>query len=181
MLYIQLNKDKTFNRELPSGNIEWDENNFCTVDALVFDGKAKDFNVEELTVVPEPAYNTVTQSCVRDGCEFLDGVWKQKYKVQELFKTTKERDIALALDAEAKRKASVPLSVSPRQIRQALTRVNLRDTVEAVVAQGDQDLKDWWEFSTNFERLNTQVQAMGTALGITDLQLDDLWVLASSL
>jgi len=75
----------------------------------------------------------------------------------------------------------VPTSVSPRQIRQALTRVNLRDAVEAAVAQGDQDLKDWWEFSTVFERSNTQVQAMGTALGITDLQLDDLWILASSL
>jgi hypothetical protein len=75
----------------------------------------------------------------------------------------------------------VPTSVSPRQIRQALTRVSLRDAVEAAVAQGDQDLKDWWEFSTVFERSNTQVQATGTALEITNLQLDDLWNLAGSL
>jgi len=75
----------------------------------------------------------------------------------------------------------VPSSVSPRQIRQALTRAGLRVAVEAAVAAGDQDLNDWWEFSTNFERLNTQVQAMGTALGMTDLQLDDLWTLAGSL
>jgi hypothetical protein len=71
--------------------------------------------------------------------------------------------------------------VSPRQIRQALTRAGLRASVEAAVAAGDQDLKDWWEFSTTFERLNPQVTAMGAALGVSDAQLDDLWTLASTL
>ena len=72
-------------------------------------------------------------------------------------------------------------AVSPRQIRQALTRAGLRTSVEAAVAAGDQDLKDWWEFSTTFERLNPQVTAMGAALGVSDTQLDDLWTLASTL
>jgi hypothetical protein len=71
--------------------------------------------------------------------------------------------------------------VSPRQIRQALTRAGLRASVESAVAAGDQDLKDWWEFSTTFERLNPQVTAMGAALGVSDAQLDDLWTLASTL
>ena len=71
--------------------------------------------------------------------------------------------------------------VSPRQIRQALTRAGLRTAVETAVAAGDQDLKDWWEFSTTFERLNPQVTAMGAALGVSDTQLDDLWTLASTL
>ena len=38
-------------------------------------------------------------------------------------------------------------SISPRQIRQALTHANLRASVEATVLAGDQDLKDWWEFA----------------------------------
>ena len=81
---------------------------------------------------------------------------------------------------------SVALEVSPRQIRQAMNRVpyaqgTLRDAVEAAVAAGDSDLKDWWEFSTTFERNNQQVVDMASALGINDAALDDLWRLAATL
>lgn len=71
--------------------------------------------------------------------------------------------------------------ISPRQIRMALTRSGLRAAVEAAVAAGDQDLKDWYEFSTAFERKNSQVTAMGMALGVTESQLDELWLLGASL
>lgn len=81
---------------------------------------------------------------------------------------------------------SVALEVSPRQIRQAMNRTphgdgTLRDAVEAAVAAGDRDLKDWWEFSTVVERSNPQVVAMATALGMDDAALDDLWRLAATL
>ena len=72
-------------------------------------------------------------------------------------------------------------SISPRQIRQALTRAGLRTAVEAAVAAGDQDLRDWYEFSTAFERVNPQVAAMGAALDVSAESLDDLWVLGASL
>lgn len=84
-------------------------------------------------------------------------------------------------EIEAERKARVPASVSPRQIRQALTRTGLRSQVEAAVAAGDQDLKDWWEFATDFQRANPHVLAMAAALGVTERQLDDLWTLAAGL
>ena len=87
--------------------------------------------------------------------------------------------VVVPLTPEQVRAAIAP--VSPRQIRQALTRAGLRASVEAAVAAGDQDLKDWWDFSTTFERLNPQVTAMGAALGVSDTQLDDLWTLASTL
>jgi hypothetical protein len=72
-------------------------------------------------------------------------------------------------------------AISPRQIRMALTRADLRTYVEAAVFAGDQDLKDWWEFSTSFERLNPQVIAMGEALGKTSEELDNLWLLGATL
>lgn len=75
----------------------------------------------------------------------------------------------------------VPQSVSPRQIRQALTRTGLRASVEAAVAAGDQDTKDWYEFATAFERSNPVVSALGAALNVSDEQLDALWILADSL
>lgn len=75
----------------------------------------------------------------------------------------------------------IPQSVSPRQIRQALTRAGLRASVEAAVAAGDQDTKDWYEFATAFERSNPVVAELGAALNVSDAQLDDLWILAASL
>lgn len=71
--------------------------------------------------------------------------------------------------------------ISPRQIRQALTRTGLRQQVETAVAAGDQDLKDWWEFATVFEREHPMVVAMGDVLGQTPAKLDALWSLAASL
>lgn len=71
--------------------------------------------------------------------------------------------------------------VSPRQIRQALTRAGLRAAVEAAVAAGDQDTKDWWEFSTTFERDHPVVIAMATALGVTESDMDNLWALGLTL
>lgn len=77
---------------------------------------------------------------------------------------------------------SVPSVVaSPRQIRQALTAAGMRAAVEDAVAAGDQDIKDWWNFSTAFERTNPQVTAMATALGVSDEELDGLWALAVTL
>lgn len=91
--------------------------------------------------------------------------------------------VELAAIHESRRVVAPPpiAPISPRQIRQALTRAGLRTAVEAAVAAGDQDLKDWYEFSTAFELLNPQVTAMGLALGVTEQQLDDLWALGASL
>lgn len=75
----------------------------------------------------------------------------------------------------------VPPPISPRQIRMALSRASLRASVEAAVAAGDQDLQDWYEFSTSFERDHPLVDSMGTALGQTSEQLDALWILGASL
>jgi hypothetical protein len=71
--------------------------------------------------------------------------------------------------------------ISPRQIRMALTRVKLRDRVEAEVASGTQDIKDWWEFSTSFERNHPLVSEMATTLSIKNSDLDALWTLGLTL
>lgn len=86
---------------------------------------------------------------------------------------------AAALAEQAR--AHIPLSVSPRQIRQALTRFNVRTQVEAAVAAGDQDLKDWWEFATVVERNHPMVVGMATALGISTTELDAIFVAAGAL
>jgi len=75
----------------------------------------------------------------------------------------------------------VVVSVTPRQIRQALTRAGLRQQVEAAVAAGNQDLKDWWEFSTEIQRTHPMVIGMAQSLNISSDSLDALFLTASGL
>jgi hypothetical protein len=79
-----------------------------------------------------------------------------------------------------------PEIVTPRQIRMAMSRTvyqatTLRVAVEQIVAIGTQDLKDWYEQSTEFFRHQSNVIDMGLALGVSSTELDTLWILASTL
>lgn len=83
-------------------------------------------------------------------------------------------------------KPSVPQNVSPRQIRQAMNRVpfgegTLREAVEAAIASGSQDIKDWYEFATEFSRQHEDVALLAVALNVSEEDLDNLWILAASL
>ena len=76
----------------------------------------------------------------------------------------------------------VPIpSMTPRQVRLVLTQAGLRAQVEAAVALADQDTKDTWEFSTVIDRSNPLLVAMATSLGMTETQLDELFILGSTL
>ena len=71
--------------------------------------------------------------------------------------------------------------ISGVQIRLILNRVGLRAQVEAAVAAGSQDLKDKWEYGTTFSSTDSDIQAMATALGLNQTQLDVLFTDAASL
>jgi hypothetical protein len=75
----------------------------------------------------------------------------------------------------------VPESVTPRQIRQAMTAAGMRASVEAAIAQANQDTKDWYEYATEFRRDHQAVADLAAVLDITTEQLDSLWILAGSL
>ena len=75
----------------------------------------------------------------------------------------------------------VPEEVTPRQIRLALTQIGMRASVEAAVAASNQEVKDTWEFSTVILRGNPLINSMGTALGKTKEDIDNLFILAATL
>jgi hypothetical protein len=75
----------------------------------------------------------------------------------------------------------VPASVTRRQFKQGLTRIGLRAAAEAAIAAADQDTKDWYADSLNFERSNPVMNSMAVALGKTPADIDNLFRLAATL
>lgn len=85
MQYAQLNEDGTYSHQITtSGNVLWDENNFCPAAALIKDGKAEQFRVVELHEVDPPEIDPMTQSVIRDGGEYVDGRWQYNWRVDDL-------------------------------------------------------------------------------------------------
>lgn len=76
----------------------------------------------------------------------------------------------------------VPQTLTPRQIRMVLTANNLRQAVEdAVLASTDYNLKDWWEYSLEYERNHEKLISMATQLGLIDAQVDQMFIDGSKL
>jgi hypothetical protein len=71
--------------------------------------------------------------------------------------------------------------ISALQLRMALNQMGLRSQVEEIVAAGDQNLKDWYQFSFSFARDNSNVLAIETELQLDKTQFDDLWNLGITL
>ena len=75
-----------------------------------------------------------------------------------------------------------PKVVTMRQARLALLQSGLLATIESAIMSGtDEAMKIEWEYATEVKRDWNSLVALTTALGITDLQLDDLFQLASTL
>lgn len=85
MEYAQLSESLTEATQLDSNiPILWDSNNFCTVEALVKDGKAEQFRIVPLLVTEAPAINPITHRVQRNGCELVEGQWQYRWDVTAL-------------------------------------------------------------------------------------------------
>lgn len=90
----------------------------------------------------------------------------------------REAEVAAAAAAEA---AKVPQSVTPRQARLALLNAGLLDQVEAAIAVGSRADQITWEFAVDVRRDYPMIANLGTALGLTGAQIDDLFRAAAQL
>lgn len=75
----------------------------------------------------------------------------------------------------------IPTAVSMRQARLALLQVNLLTQVETAIASGTQADQITWEYATEVNRSDALVQNLSVALGLSETDLDNLFILASSL
>ena len=99
----------------------------------------------------------------------INGVWTQTYTGRNF-------------TAEEKRQR---MKVTMRQARLALLQQNLLSQVETAIAAMQEPEKSQvsieWEYASTVERTSPWIGTMGTALGLTEEQLDDLFVLAATL
>lgn len=77
--------------------------------------------------------------------------------------------------------APVPTSISPAQARLALDAFGLLDKVDAAVAVADKKTQIVWAQATSIERHSPTVAAMAAALGLTDAQIDALFIAGAAI
>ena len=75
----------------------------------------------------------------------------------------------------------VPQVVTMRQARLALLGAGLLDTVELAIGGAGPAAAIEWEYAQEVQRGSGLVPAMATALGMTDVQIDALFVQAATL
>jgi hypothetical protein len=134
------------------------------LDAETFDGMAESkraiLRAWVVDVQPEPP---ATQAVVAAGIIVGEDEARQTWALRDL--TADE----------------LRISVSPRQIRQALNAAGLRAPVEAAVASADQDTKDWWAFATSFDSDHPVLIGMAAALGMSGGQVRQVFEIARGL
>lgn len=74
----------------------------------------------------------------------------------------------------------VPASVTPLQARRALRGAGLLGLVESWLATQDDDARDAWEYAKTVERGDPILNAAGVALGMTESELDALFIAAAT-
>ena len=136
---------------------------------------------------PPPEFNPITQR-VQETTPVLTamGHYEQQWEIVELFSTQAEKDAAIAADIEAKRKASVPASVTRRQAKQALLLNGLLGNVQPAIdaipdAAQRAMIQIEWDDSQVFDRNRPALIALGTALGLSSSGLDEIFVQAGAL
>lgn len=87
----------------------------------------------------------------------------------------------IAADAEAKRIAAIPASVSMRQACLALENAGILDDVEALVATLPRPYQIEWQRASTVERTNQLVEVVRQQQGMTVQQIDDMFIQAATL
>lgn len=130
------------------------------------------YNVYPVSDLPAPAFNTTNQKLVQNSPENINGAWVRSWSVVDL------------TEAE-KTSVRQTMSVSMRQARLALHQQGYLQQVEdalALIPEPDKtNVSIEWEYSSVVDRTSEWVSTLQPALGLTDDQMDALFVLASEL
>lgn len=75
---------------------------------------------------------------------------------------------------------SMPV-LTPWQMRKALRAAGLMPTIKAAIAAAPEEVQEAWEFASEFRRDNELIESFRVALGKTDEEIDQLFLLGETL
>jgi FtsZ-binding cell division protein ZapB len=75
----------------------------------------------------------------------------------------------------------VPTAITPLQGRIVLKRAGLLATVEAAITHANGETQIWWEYATLWHRNHPVLIALGTSLGLSTEQVDEMFIQAASI
>lgn len=139
--------------------------------AALTDEMIADAGFAPVAELPAPDYDPARQHIEQTSPAEADGIWTRGWTVIDL---TPE-------ETEAKRKASVPQSVSIREACQALVEAGLLDDIEAAIAAAPRTVQIDWQRATTVDRNWPTLLAIQSAMSLTDEQIDALFVRAAQL
>lgn len=143
-----------------------------------------DYAVDVRTESPEGCFtpNIVAEFVevpddVMDGWVVADGIWSAP-PITVPYVPTAEEIAAVEL---AEFKATVPLLVTMRQARLSLLAANKLDAVTTAIAAAGSAAQIEWDYATEVHRDAGLVPQMALVLGMTDREVDDLFINAATL
>lgn len=107
----------------------------------------------------------------------------QDHLIPESYKAITQEEAAQIIANKQATSTPQPLIVSRFQARAALYQANLLDDIEAYMALETTDFftKLAWKEAAEFKRTSPLVTEVGVLLGLTEVQLDDLFRFASTI
>lgn len=133
-----------------------------------------DFGVHAVAQVPAPEA-TIEQTLIEAPPTLIDGTWTQQWAVTD----------ATPEQIAQRQAARVPRAVTMRQARLALLAAGVLAAVDAAIDAMTEPTKSAarieWEYSGEVQRHNGFVAALGPALGLTEAQIDALFIAAADL
>lgn len=76
---------------------------------------------------------------------------------------------------------TVPMAVTPLQMRRALRASGLKAGIDTFLSQAGEEAIEAWEYAVEIRRDDVLVNMAATALGKTTQELDDLFLLAATM
>jgi hypothetical protein len=147
---------------------------------------------EVVFTTPQPTLDAATQAA-REVTPVLTskGTWEQAWEVVAKYVdyTTEEGVVVTAAEQQAAaeevaRLASVPPSVSMAKARAVLITgghmASITAALDAMTGIEGEVARSNWEFATTVDRDDPLTQSLATALGLTDLQMDALFIAAGA-
>lgn len=130
------------------------------------DDIAAGFNVFPVTDTPQPQINPMTQNIALVNPVQQDGVWVQTWSVTE---ATPEQQAARLAAFRAS------LSCTPLQGKIELNNEGLLDSAESIVLAADKVTQLAWANATIWMRNSPMIETLGTQMGLSADQLDNLF------